>query len=251
MRVSLRMVSPKRDNRSFLSELEQALIRFLLPRFPDSVTPNRLTCVGLTGAAITAISLVGLNWSMAFLIFVPIGVSLNWFGDSLDGSLARYRQIERPRFGFLVDHTSDLFSQVLMIIGFGISPFFSLTSALIVLVCYLMFSSYTYIRACAHHVHQMSYIGVGATEFRILMVVWCFVASFIGPSMHLPVAGNLSRLDLTLSLLAIFALGGLLIKAIGDAKQIAEEEKPTAAKEAVAALSHSVSITSPVTDSAI
>ena len=61
---------------------------------------------------------------------VIVGVALNWFGDSLDGSLARYRREERPRFGFLVDHTCDLFSQILIIVAFGLSPFLSLVSAL-------------------------------------------------------------------------------------------------------------------------
>ena len=228
MRELIRAASPRRDNRSFLAEMEQRLIRFLLPRFPDRVTPNHMTAIGLAGSLITGGALVGVNVSDAFLIIVPFGIVLNWFGDSLDGSLARFRRIERPRFGFLVDHTSDLFSQVLIIVGFGLSPFLSLTSALIVLVCYLMFSAYTYIRACAHHVHQMSYIGVGATEFRILMIVWCFVAELIGPSMHRPAVGTLTRLDLSLCILAAFALIGLLWKAAADARQIAGEEAPAA-----------------------
>lgn len=224
MKATAKAASPKRDNRSFLAEMEQRLIRFLICRFPPTLKPDHLTAFGLLGSAITAMALIGLNWSQAFLLFVPIGVAMNWFGDSLDGSLARYRKIERPRFGFLVDHTSDLFSQVLIIMGFGFSPLFSLPSALMVLVCYLMFSAYTYIRACAHHVHQMSYIGVGATEFRILMIVWCFVATLIGPSMHVQAVGSLSRLDLTLCILSGFALVGLFYKAFRDAKQIAEEE---------------------------
>ena len=224
MRNPAQTASPERDNRSFLAEMERRLIRSLLPRFPIWVTPNHLTAIGLTGSVLTGCALVAANASAAFLFVIPFGIALNWFGDSLDGSLARHRRIERPRFGFLVDHSSDLFSQVLMIVGFGLSPFLSLTSALIVLVCYLMFSAYTYIRACAHHVHQMSYIGVGATEFRILMIVWCFVAELIGPALCRPAVGSLTRLDLSLCFLACFALGGLLWKAIVDAKQIASEE---------------------------
>ena len=229
MRRQVQAASPQRDNRSFLAELEQRLIRFLLPRLPERTTPNHLTMIGLAGSLTTACSLVAVNLSDAFLIIVPFGIVLNWFGDSLDGSLARFRRIERPRFGFLVDHTSDLFSQVLIIIGFGLSPFLSLTSALIVLVCYLMFSAYTYIRACAHHVHQMSYIGVGATEFRILMILWCFVADLLGPTLHRPALGTLTRLDLSLCILAGFALVGLLWKAITDSRQIASEEALKAA----------------------
>ena len=230
MRKPTGSASPSRDNRSFLADLEHRLIRFLLPRFPEQVTPNHLTMAGIAGSLIAGCALVGVNASPAFLVAVPFGIVLNWFGDSLDGSLARFRRIERPRFGFLVDHTSDLFSQVLIIIGFGLSPFLSLTSALIVLVCYLMFSAYTYIRACAHHVHQMSYIGVGATEFRILMIVWCFAADLIGPALHKPTIGTLTRLDLSISILATFVLLGLLWKAFADARQIADEEAALTAR---------------------
>ena len=228
MRDPIRAASAYRDNRSFLADAEHRLIRFLLPLFPAWVTPNQLTLVGLAGSLITGCALVAVNASDAFAFAVPVGIAMNWFGDSFDGSLARHRRIERPRFGFLVDHTSDLFSQVLIIIGFGLSPFLSLTSALIVLVCYLMFSAYTYIRACAHHVHQMSYIGVGATEFRILMIAWCVAAELIGPALHKPAVGALTRLDLALSILASFALVGLLWKAVADARQIASEEATSA-----------------------
>lgn len=217
---------PYRDNRSFLAQIEQRLIRFILPRLPGRITPNDLTTVGLVGSLIACAGLVAVNVSDAFLIVVPFGIVLNWFGDSLDGSLARFRHIERPQFGFLVDHTSDLFSQVVMITGFGFSPFLSLTSSLIVLVCYLIFSTYTYIRVCAHHVHQMSYVGVGATEFRILMILWCFLGKLIGPGIHKPAIGRLTRIDLTFCILASFALVGLLLKALVDAREIASKESP-------------------------
>ena len=91
---------------------------------------------------------LGVRLTLAIcLAAVVVGVALNWFGDSLDGSLARYRHTERPRFGFLVDHTCDLFSQILIIVAFALSPFLTLVSALVVLLCYLLFSAYTYIRA--------------------------------------------------------------------------------------------------------
>ena len=150
---------------------------------------------------------------------------MNWFGDSLDGSLARYRQEERPRFGFLVDHTCDLFSQILVIVAFGLSPFLSLISALTILLCYLLFSAYTYIRAAAHHIHQMAYVGVGATEFRILMVVWAIAGVTFG--LHEPLVHGISTIDLVILILALFAVLGLGIKATLDARDVALEEGTT------------------------
>jgi phosphatidylglycerophosphate synthase len=216
---------PKRQNRSFLAEAEQLLIKFILPRLPREVASLHLTVVGLVGAFIASIGLIGCRWSLWWLPAVVIGVSMNWFGDSLDGSLARFRQEQRPRFGFLVDHTADLFSQIIMIVAFGFSPFLSLISALTIIICFLLFSAYTYIRAAAHHIHQMSYIGVGATEFRIMMIVWALMRAAFGANEQ--PNGGFTSLDITIMVLAGFAIIGLGIKATGDARVIAEEEGAT------------------------
>ena len=213
---------PVRVNRSFLSRGEQWLIRWILPRLPESVSSLDLTILGVFGAALTAIALVGCNLSLWFYPLVVVGVAMNWFGDSLDGSLARYRKDERPRFGFLVDHTCDLFAQILIIVAFGISPFLSLLSAFVILLCYMLFSAYTYIRATVQKIHQMTYIGVGATEFRILMIVWPAVA--VAADLNEPLVGPLSRLDLSIMILGALAVLGLGIKAIRDAREIFVED---------------------------
>jgi phosphatidylglycerophosphate synthase len=225
--------SPKRHNQSFLAAREQDLIRWILPRIPAAVNSLRLTTIGLCGSLLAAVALIGCNWSYFWLPLVALGVALNWFGDSLDGSLARYRQEERPRFGFLVDHTCDLLSQVLIIVAFGLSPFLSLVSALVVLLCYLLFSAYTYIRAATQHVHQMAYIGVGATEFRILMIAWSLIGAVSG--LREPLVNGLSTIDLTIATLAVGALIGLVHKAIVDAKEIARDESAALAEVAAAA----------------
>jgi phosphatidylglycerophosphate synthase len=214
--------NPKRSNGSFLADSEQRAIKWIIPRIPADISSLHLTILGMIGSLVAAIALVGCNFSCLWLPFVVFGVALNWFGDSLDGSLARFRKEERPRFGFLVDHTCDLFSQIILIVAFGLSPFLSLVSALIVLLCYLLFSAYTYIRAAAHHIHQMSYIGVGATEFRILMIVWAFFGAIFG--IREPLVKGLSRLDISILLLAFFAVVGLAYKALTDARTVAAEE---------------------------
>lgn len=225
---------PTRRNRSFLADAEQALIRSILPRIPHHVTSLHLTVIGMIGSLIAAVGLIGCNWSHACLPAVVFGVALNWFGDSMDGSLARYRQEERPRFGFLVDHTCDLFSQILIIVAFGLSPFLSLISALVVLLCYLLYSAYTYIRAAAHHIHQMSYIGLGATEFRILMIVWACVASALG--LQEPLLGRMTGIDIAILSMGGMAVLGLGYKAVMDARAIAESEPaPSQATETLAA----------------
>ncbi|HMN74032.1 MAG TPA: CDP-alcohol phosphatidyltransferase family protein [Rhodoblastus sp.] len=221
---------PVRRNRSFLAEGEQKLIRWILPRIPANVTSLHLTAIGMAGSVVTAIALVGCNWSSDFLPVVIFGVLLNWFGDSLDGSLARYRHTERPRFGFLVDHTCDLFSQILIIVAFALSPFLTLVSALVILLCYLLYSAYTYIRAAVHRVHQMSYIGVGATEFRILMIVW----ACIGEAFDLDegLAGPLTNIDIAIVSMGAMAVVGLGFKAWRDAREVALSEPPVEVRAA-------------------
>src|ERR1700677_4547879 len=205
-----------RYNKSVLAEAEQRAIRWVLPRIPPYVTSLHLTYLGLAGSFLAGGALVGCNWSSFWLPVVFLGVSLNWFGDSFDGSLARYRVAERPRFGFLVDHTCDLFSQVVIIICFGLSPFLSLIGAFVVLLCYLLFSAYTYIRAAVQNIHQMAYIGLGATEFRILMVAWAFIGSIAGIHEPSSFGYGLSKLDMTIMALAGVAMIGLAIKAVTD-----------------------------------
>jgi phosphatidylglycerophosphate synthase len=234
--------SPSRQNGSFLAQSEQSVIQWLLPRIPPHIKSLDLTILGMIGSLTASIALIGCNWSVLWLPLVALGVVLNWFGDSLDGSLARFRKEERPRFGFLVDHTCDLFSQIMIIVSFGLSPFLSLVSALVVLLCYLLFSAYTYIRAAAHHVHQMAYIGVGATEFRILMIVWAMIGA--ASNMREPLVNGLSRLDVVILFLALLAVIGLALKAVSDARRVAFEETAhlatTKAKEAILTPSQTV-----------
>ena len=221
---------PVRVNRSFLALGEQKLIQWFLPRIPVSVRSLDLTIFGLVGSVVAAAGLIGCGVSYWFYPGVVLGVAMNWFGDSLDGSLARYRKEERPRFGFLVDHTSDLFSQIVVIIAFGLSPFLSLTSALVVLLCYLLFSAYTYIRATVQQVHQMAYIGVGATEFRILMILW--PALGIAFRLNEPVIGPITPVDAAILPLGFMAVIGLGVKAIKDAREISVDEKAAALADA-------------------
>jgi hypothetical protein len=208
-------------HQSFLAPAEQRLVRAIIAELPDSVTPLQLTHIGLFGGCVAAVALVGCRWSALWIPLIALGVFLNWFGAALDGRLALYRKTANPRLG-LVEHTYDFFSQILMIVAFGMSPFLSIESAFIVLICYLLFSAYTYIRAIVRHVQQMAYIGLGATEFRLLMAIWPFAAHAMG--IDETVDAGVSRLDAAIMILAAFAICGLAIKALSDARRVALEE---------------------------
>jgi phosphatidylglycerophosphate synthase len=165
----------KRENRSILAAGEQYVIGFILPYIPARVTPDHLTFLGFGGAVLTAVSLALCWYSAAFVTLAVLGLALNWFGDSFDGSLARYRASERPRYGFLIDHAMDLVSTALILVGLGISPYLPFDSACFALITYLLFCGFVYVKVAADGVHKLDFCGLGATEFRLLVGAWVLV----------------------------------------------------------------------------
>lgn len=172
-----------RLNRSFLAEQERLLLGSLVCRLPGHVTPNHLTAAGLAGGAMAAAGFGACHFSNYFLTLAISGLFLNWFGDSLDGTLARYRKIERPHFGYFLDHSCDLIALTFIFIGLGFSPYFTLSSALFVLSMYLLVSSYTYLKVMIFRTHHLSYGGMGATELRLLIACWALFAAWAGPGL--------------------------------------------------------------------
>ncbi len=209
---------PKGHYRSFFGLTAEKAIQAIVSRLPGGLSPRHLTYLGVGGGIVTAVALLACRQSLAWTPFIPIGVLVNWLGTSLDGPLARARHLERPSLG-LLDHSADLGTQLLIILAFGFSPFFSLVSASVVLACYLLFSSYTYIRATARVPGQMAYIGIGTTEFRVLLAFWPFIALALGVNER--GANGLTRLDEVVIALGSMAVGGLIIKIILDARKIA------------------------------
>jgi archaetidylinositol phosphate synthase len=162
----------KRDNRSLLATAERAAIDGVLPHIPAQVLPDHLTYLGLGGAMVTGLGLALCSLSAAFLTLALLGLFLNWFGDSFDGSLARFRASERPRYGFLIDHSIDLISTTFILIGFGLSPYLPFQSACFILVMYLLFSGVVYVKVAADGVHKLDFARIGATEFRLMIAGW-------------------------------------------------------------------------------
>jgi phosphatidylglycerophosphate synthase len=96
---------------------------------------------------------------------------VNWFGDSLDGTLARVRVMERPRYGYYLDHIIDAFNTAVVGVGIGLSPFVEIELALVLVVVYLMLSVNVYLESTVFGVFKMAYGKIGPTEGRILLVI--------------------------------------------------------------------------------
>ena len=160
----------KRLNDSALGALERPALAWAASRLPEWITPGHLTAIGLIGALAAATGYCASRWSLQWLWLASAGLFVNWVGDSLDGTLARLRHIERPRYGFFVDHTSDLFAQTAVFLGLGASPCAHFGVACLALVTFLGAFVYSLICLRVRNSLRITYFGFGPTEIRALLI---------------------------------------------------------------------------------
>jgi archaetidylinositol phosphate synthase len=168
---ALRFREAKRIQQSFLAAAEQKTLLWLAARTPSWINSDHLTLLGLVAMAGAG---AGYWWSSsnrAGLILVIVCLALNWLGDSLDGTLARFRNCPRPRYGFYVDHVVDAFSAFFLLGGLGLSGYMSPWVALGLLIAYLMLSIEVYLASYTLGDFKISYFKMGPTELRILLSV--------------------------------------------------------------------------------
>jgi archaetidylinositol phosphate synthase len=161
----------KRTNDILLGPLERPALRWLAAHMPAWMTPDILTAIGMVGTLIIFASYILTNISPIFLWLANFGLVVNWFGDSLDGTLARYRDIQRPRYGFFIDHTVDAVAECLIVLGLGLSPFVRFDLACLALICYLMLSVLVYIQQIVTNEFRISYGKLGPTEVRVIIIL--------------------------------------------------------------------------------
>lgn len=186
----------KRVNDIFLGPLERPALQWLSAHMPAWITPDICTAIGVLGAFIISIGYLLSNFDRNFLWLASFGFVVNWFGDSLDGTLARYRLIERPKFGFFIDHTTDSFSQAVIFIGLGLSPYVSFSVACLALIAYLKLSVLAYVRTCVVGEFKISYGKLGPTEIRVLAILLNTAMYFIGQKW---IQGSLAKVQLGFS----------------------------------------------------
>ena len=154
---------------SILNSYEKKVLVWMAERMPAPVTSDMLTFVGFLGACIVAAGYALSNLNLLWLWLANLGLLVNWFGDSMDGSLARVRRIQRKTYGFYIDHNVDIINETIMFIGVGVSPLVNMSFAMLALVAYFMLSIYVYIDCHLKGEMRLTYGGLGPTEFRIIM----------------------------------------------------------------------------------
>ena len=156
---------------SVLAPLEKRCLIWLAHRMPRSVNSDHLTALALVAMLAAGLSYWLSRVTPMGLWLVNLSLALNWFGDSLDGTLARVRQQQRPRYGFYVDHVVDAFGAAFLLGGLALSGHMHPYIALGVLVAYLMLCVETFLATYCVGTFKMSYFKVGPTELRILLAI--------------------------------------------------------------------------------
>lgn len=192
----------KREMTFLLARLEQPVLQYLARHVPRTIRSNHLTALGVLGAVGTGIAYALTNYSPAWLWAASAMLVINWVGDSLDGTLARVRGTQRPKYGYYLDHVVDAFSTAVIGLGIGLSPYVYLGLALGIVVVYLAMSINVYLESTVFGVFKISYGRVGPTEVRLILIL-LNTAAFI-------TTGWRSPLPVPIDVLANWTLGVLL-----------------------------------------
>ncbi|MDE6649498.1 MAG: CDP-alcohol phosphatidyltransferase family protein [Muribaculaceae bacterium] len=169
----------ERIQTSILNKAEKKALTWLAERQPAWVTSDTLTYLGVVAAVLYAVFCwlacynVNYFWASSFCLV------LNWYGDSLDGTLARVRETQRPKYGFFIDHSLDALTTCLFCIGLGLSPLMQLSISLFIMGGYLCMSIYTYLTTIVMGRFRLTYASLGPTEMRLIIIAVCILYIYL------------------------------------------------------------------------
>jgi archaetidylinositol phosphate synthase len=161
----------QREQTSILAPLERAALYGFARRMPAWVNSDHLSVLGFIGMIGAGACYAVSRRNPLMLHLVNVFIFLNWFGDSLDGTLARYRDRQRPRYGFYVDHIIDTFGICFLLFGMTLSGYMSERAAAAVLISYFMLAINSYLAAYSIGIFKISQWKLGPTELRLLLMI--------------------------------------------------------------------------------
>ena len=182
-----------RIQESWTSGPERTVLLWLAARIPAYINSDHLTLLGFEAMLLAGCSYALARWNAAGLLLATFWLAVNWFGDSLDGTLARVRNCQRPRYGFYVDHMIDSFGALFLMAGLGASNYIDWRIAMSMLGAFLLLSIETYLAAYTLGVFRLSFAKFGPTEIRILLGIGNLVL-FFHPQARVP-GGSYRLLD--------------------------------------------------------
>ena len=204
----------KRIQTSLLNASEKKVLLWLAERQPKWVDSDMLTYIGHVGAVVVALGFILANISVNLLWVSILGFVINWYGDSLDGTLARVRNQQRPVYGFYIDHTTDAINEALMFMGAGLSPFMHFDLACVALVVYLMLTLNVAMNAHLRGEFRLTYAKLGPTELRLVCIIACLlligVKSLRTFTLEIPLASSVFTMRI-LDIVGVIILLSLVI----------------------------------------
>jgi phosphatidylglycerophosphate synthase len=211
-----------RENNGLLAGLERRALLWLAARMPAAVNADHLTAVAVAGTLVTAAGFWLGGGSRAALWLVVLGLAINWFGDSLDGTVARVRNQQRPRYGYYVDHVLDSAGILLLFAGMALGGFMTPVIALATIAAYYLLSIEVYLATHALGRFRMSFWRFGPTELRIVL---CAGAIALMRGAHVEIAGrDLLLFDVGGAAGAVGLLVTATVSAIANARELYRAE---------------------------
>jgi len=212
-----------RQQESILSPFEKKTLAWLARHMPGWVNSDHLTALGFAGMILTGLSYFFARWDRRLLLAGIVFLALNWFGDSLDGTLARYRNRQRPRYGFYVDHIVDAFGILFLLAGLGLSGYMSPGPAMAFLIAYYLLSIELYLATYTVGVFKLSFGIWGPTELRVLLAVGNITLMY---HPHMKIAGQTYLIADVGAAVAVPAIAGIaLIGALRNTARLYVEER--------------------------
>ena len=222
-------VESSREPNFLLAKWEKRALRAIAARLPRWILPDDLSAIGILSAAGICTAYVLSNGDAAWLWLASALLVVHWLGDSLDGTLARARGIQRPRYGYYLDHLVDAVSTVLIGIGLGLSPFMLLSVGAVIVVAYLVLSINVYLESQALGRFSIGYGRVGPTEARLGLIALNTVLILTGGIGFEVLDTNVSALDLAGIAAACVMVALVGARAVANLRELAAAE-PAAAR---------------------
>jgi archaetidylinositol phosphate synthase len=198
-----------RQHGSILAAVEKRALVWMAERLPLWLNSDHLTLLGFAAMLMAGIAYWAASRNKLALWVVVIALAVNWFGDSLDGTLARVRNQQRPRYGFYVDHVLDMVGTLFLVGGLALSGYMSPLLALGLLVTYLMVAAEEFLSTHVQSVFHLSFLRIGPTELRIILAIGT-VYLLHKPWVQLGAIGVFRLFDVG----GIIAIAGLVLKLV-------------------------------------
>lgn len=209
-----------------MARFEKWALPCLARGIPSWVMPDHLTLVGIVSSTAIFGCYLATNLDPRWFWAASTLLVVHWLGDSLDGTLARVRRTERPRYGYYLDHITDAYSTVVVCLGLGLTSVTQFSVGVALMVVYLMMSINVYLETHIDKVFRFSYGRLGPTEGRILLILLNTAAVLLGP---IPLDYGGFRMSLFDAIGAIFAMsmgGVLLVRVANNLRRLGRIEPP-------------------------